>query len=131
MSTVLYIVWVVKFSREGYEIEYRISEWEEFQVWKFFHLQKLAHGKKSLPPKGHRPAQVAVLGPRKARLFFPRANFKVKFPCLNPQPIRKLYSCKSQPSDLRYRNFSMAIACIDSYRNRFLYFKEESNVFCE
>jgi hypothetical protein len=28
-----------------------------------------------------------------------------------------LYSCKSQPSDERYRNFSMAIAYIDSYRN--------------
>ena len=36
--------------------KYRISEWSEFQVWKFLHLQKLAHGKKSLPPKGRRPA---------------------------------------------------------------------------
>ena len=36
--------------------KYRISEWAEFQVWKFLHLQKLAHGKKSLPPKGRRPA---------------------------------------------------------------------------
>ena len=24
--------------------KYRISEWAEFQVWKFLHLQKLAHG---------------------------------------------------------------------------------------
>ena len=42
--------------------EYRISEWAEFQVWKFLHtkgwknLQKLAHGKKSFPPKGRRAA---------------------------------------------------------------------------
>ena len=35
----------------------------------------------------------------------------------NPQPIQKLYSCKSQPSDERYRNFSIAIEYIDSYRN--------------
>jgi hypothetical protein len=36
--------------------KYRISEWAKFQVWKFLHLQKLAHRKKSLPPKGRRPA---------------------------------------------------------------------------
>ena len=52
--------------------KYRISEWAEFQAWKFLHLQKLAHGKKSLPP--------------------PRANFKVKFPYLKPKahsiPVR-------------------------------------------
>ena len=43
------------------------------KVWKFLHLQKLAHGKKkaSLP---------RAVGPREAKLFFPRANFKVKFP---------------------------------------------------
>ena len=29
-----------------------LSEWANFEVLKFFHLQKLAHGKKSLPPKG-------------------------------------------------------------------------------
>ena len=36
--------------------QYGISEWAEFQVWKFLHLQKLALGKKNLPPKGRRPA---------------------------------------------------------------------------
>jgi hypothetical protein len=37
--------------------QYRISEWAEFQVWKFLHLLKLAHGKKNLPSKAHRPAE--------------------------------------------------------------------------
>jgi hypothetical protein len=37
------------------QCKYRISEWAEFEVWTFFHLQKLAYGKKSLPPKGCRP----------------------------------------------------------------------------
>jgi hypothetical protein len=49
--------------------KYRISEWAEFQVWKFLHLQKLAHGKKAC---------------LEARLFFPQANSKVKFPYLKP-----------------------------------------------
>jgi hypothetical protein len=52
---------------------YRISEWAEFQVWKFICLQKLAHRNKR-----------AVVGPREARLFFPQANFKVKFLYLKP-----------------------------------------------
>ena len=47
--------------------KYRISEWAEFQVWKFLHLQKLAQGKKSLPPKGRRPAG--------GKIFFPRATY--------------------------------------------------------
>ena len=42
--------------------KYRISEWAEFQEWKFLHLKNI--------------------GPREAKLFFPRANFKVKFPYL-------------------------------------------------
>ena len=32
--------------------KYRISEWAEFQVWKFLHLQKLAHVKKKLASQG-------------------------------------------------------------------------------
>ena len=40
--------------RYDWYVKYRISEWAEFQVWKFLHLQTLAHGKKSLPPKGRR-----------------------------------------------------------------------------
>ena len=39
-----------------YFVKYRISDWAEFQVWKFLHLLKLAQGKKSLPPKDCRPA---------------------------------------------------------------------------
>ena len=47
--------------------KYRISEWAKFQVWKFLHLQK------ALPSKGR------GLAAWEAWLFFPRANFKVKF----------------------------------------------------
>jgi hypothetical protein len=61
---------------EESDFEYRISEWAEFQVWKFLHLQKLAQGRKACLPR--------AVGPREARLFFPRANFKVKFPYLKP-----------------------------------------------
>ena len=64
--------------------EYRISEWAKFQVWKFLHLQKLAHG----------------------------LILRWSFHAWNPRPIRKLYSCKSQPNDERYRNFSMAISLL-------------------
>ena len=39
-----------------FSAKYRIYERADFQVWKFLHLQNLAHGKKSLPPKGRRPA---------------------------------------------------------------------------
>ena len=41
----------------------RISEWAEFQIWKFLYLQKLAHGKKILPPKSRRPAGGKVFLP--------------------------------------------------------------------
>ena len=37
-------------------LKYRISEWAEFHVWKFLHLQKLAS---------------RAVGQREARLFFP------------------------------------------------------------
>jgi hypothetical protein len=47
------------------------------------------------------------ISPRKRKACLPWTNFKVQ----------KLYSCKSQQSDERYRNFSTAIAYIDSYRN--------------
>ena len=32
-------------SSKSWKQKYRISEWAEFQVWKFLHLQKLAHCK--------------------------------------------------------------------------------------
>jgi hypothetical protein len=63
-----------------------ISEWAEFQVWKFLHLQKLA-GKEKFASQ--------AVGPWEARLFFPRANFKVKFPYLKSTA----HSCKSPSSD--------------------------------
>jgi hypothetical protein len=37
---------------------------------------KISPGRKACLPK--------AVGPREARLFFPRANFKVKFPYLKP-----------------------------------------------
>ena len=43
--------------------KYGMSEWAGLQVWKFQHpkgwnnLQKLAHGKKIFPPKGHGPLE--------------------------------------------------------------------------
>ena len=55
---------------------------QSFRYGNFLTLQKLAHGNKSLPLKGRRP-------PGDTRLFFPHANFRVKFPYLKP---KKLYT---------------------------------------
>ena len=53
------------------------------------------------------------------KAFFPRANLMVKFPYL--KPFGNCIPVREKPSDERYRNFSMAIAYIDSYRNRYFW----------
>ena len=77
----------------------RISEWVEFQVWKFLHLQKLAHGKKSLVYLGpHRKKSLAFCGPMHyqglqpfgGKLFIPRGNLMVKFLYLKPTAHSKI-----------------------------------------
>ena len=73
----------------------------------------------SLPKISPREEKLASqgVGPREARLFFPRVILRWNFHTWNPRSVQKLYSCKSQPSDEKYGNFSMAIAYLDSYRN--------------
>ena len=64
--------------------KYRVSEWAAYQVWKFLHIQKLAHctGRKACFPR--------TVSTQKARFFFPRANFKVKFPYLKPIALSEI-----------------------------------------
>jgi hypothetical protein len=70
-----------------------------------------------ISPREEKACVPRAVGPWEARLFFTQANFKVKFPYLKRTAHSGLYSCKSQPSNQRCRNFSMAIEYIDSYRN--------------
>ena len=58
----------------------------------------------SSPPK---------ISPREARLFFPRANFKVKFPYLKPTAhLEIVYQV------MKGIEISQWPSCIDSYRNK-------------